>query len=236
MKVKVNLFNSSTDDVAVVIDLLRASTTITVALDTFDRVIPVNNVEKAYEYKEKEGALLAGENNLEVIEGFDLSNSPVEVQNYSGELLVLKTTNGTRVIGGIIDRNPDVKIFVGAGINAHAIAKAVLEVATDEIELIMAGRHQRFNIEDAVGAGLIAQEIRDVAKQEGIDVELKESAIACLYLAENHKQAQKFIEESKGRYRLTKKGYYPDVQICEYISKSENVPLYKDGEIRLLEK
>ncbi len=236
MKLKVSLFNSDSNDVAVVIDLLRASTTVTLALNTFDKVIPVNNEETALQYKKDHGALLAGENDLEVIPGFDLSNSPEKIQNYSGDTLVLKTTNGTKVMEAIKNRNPDVKVYIGAGINARAIAETALLNATDEIELIMAGRHEKFNIEDAIGAGLIAEEIVNIADEEGIDIEIKESAKACIFLAEDHVQAAQFIEESKGCKRLSKKGYYGDVVICKYVNESNNVPVYENGEIRLLEK
>ena len=67
MKVTVSLFNSKTKDVAIVIDLLRASTTITIALNTFNKVIPVNTSNEAFELKNKYNALLAGEDNLKTL-------------------------------------------------------------------------------------------------------------------------------------------------------------------------
>ena len=61
--------------------------------------------------------------------------------------------------------------MVGAGINARALAIKSLEMADHEIELIMAGRHETFNIEDCIGAGLIINEIVEVAKERNIKLD-----------------------------------------------------------------
>ena len=96
---------------AIVIDLLRASTTITIALNTFNKVIPVNTSNEAFELKNKYNALLAGEDNLKTIEGFDITNSPKEVQKHEGDVLVLKTTNGTRVLENTKNNNKNNDVF-----------------------------------------------------------------------------------------------------------------------------
>ena len=61
MKINVSLYNSRTNDLAIVIDLLRASTTISVALNTFKRIVPINDIDEAIKLKEKHNAILAGE-------------------------------------------------------------------------------------------------------------------------------------------------------------------------------
>ena len=53
MKINVSLYNSQTNDLAIVIDLLRASTTISVALNTFKRIVPINDIDEAIKLKEK---------------------------------------------------------------------------------------------------------------------------------------------------------------------------------------
>lgn len=234
MNIKVNIFNSETDDLAIVIDLLRASTTITVALDTFKKVIPVNSTEKALQIKEKEKAILAGEENLHNIEGFDLSNSPTGIQKYQANTLVLKTTNGTKVLENIKNRNKNTTVLVGTAINAEAVAKKALEKATDEIELIIAGLHEKFTIEDAIGAGLIIEEIMKTAQKENIPITLEETALATKILAEDHTRAQKLIETSQSAGRLTKKGFTEDIQLCKQISKTDTVPVYEDEQITKL--
>lgn len=234
MKIKVSLFNSKTDDVAIVIDLLRASTTITVALNTFQKVIPVNNPEKAFKLKEKYNAILAGELDLKNIDGFDLTNSPHLVRNFKGDTLVLQTTNGTKVLENTKNQNENVTVLIGTGINANAVAKKALEIANHEIEIVMAGRHENFNIEDCVGAGIITKEIINNAKNMNIDIELDESALASTILAEDEKQSKELIGNSWGAKKLKKLGLDEDVKICQLISEINEVPIYENGEITKL--
>ena len=87
MKINVSLYNSRTNDLAIVIDLLRASTTISVALNTFKRIVPINDIDEAIKLKEKHNAILAGEIKSS---DFDVSNSPVQISNYAGDTLILK--------------------------------------------------------------------------------------------------------------------------------------------------
>ena len=219
MKVKTALFNSTTDDLTIVIDLLRASTTITVALNNFAKVIPVNNDEKAFEIKRKHpNAVLAGERDLNTIEGYDITNSPDIIQNYSGDIFVINTTNGTKVLENIKQRNNDIKVLVGAGINARALAIKSLEMAENEIELIMAGRHEKFNIEDCIGAGLIINEILDIAREKSIDIELDESSLAAKLLAKDKTKAKELIGNSWGAKKLIKIGLVKDVEICQELN------------------
>ena len=89
----------------------------------------------------------------------------------SGDIFVINTTNGTKVLEKIKNRNEKIKVLVGASINARKLAMKSLEMADHEIELIMAGRHEKFNIEDCVGAGLIVNEIIKIAHERNIEIE-----------------------------------------------------------------
>lgn len=102
INIKASLFDSTTDDTTVVCDLLRASTTITVALHNFACVIPVNTADEAFEIKDSlDSVTLAGEDDLNNIPGFDLSNSPTGILKIKDkDVLVLKTSNGTKVLEG----------------------------------------------------------------------------------------------------------------------------------------
>ena len=75
MKVSLSLEKTCSDDVSIVVDSLRASTTITVAFDNFKKVIPCFSPEQAFELKEKYGGILAGERTGSTIEGFDIGTS-----------------------------------------------------------------------------------------------------------------------------------------------------------------
>ena len=232
MNIKVSLFDSTTEDLCIVIDQLRATTTITLALDSFNEVIPVNDIDKALSLKD-ENTLLAGELDLKTIDGFDLTNSPHQIQQNTADTLVLLTTNGTRVLENVKKKSEDTRVLVGSMINAHSVAKKALEMANDEIEIIMAGRRTNFNIEDALAAGIITQEIIKLAEKMKLDVHLDESAQAASILSENHKRSQQLIYDSWGGCKLRKLGLEEDVKLCMKINHSENVGIYEDAKIRL---
>jgi 2-phosphosulfolactate phosphatase len=232
MKIKTSLFNSTTDDLTIVIDLLRASTTIIVALNKFKKVIPVNNNEKAFKIKEMyPNTILAGEKDLKTIEGYDITNSPEKIKEYTGDNLVINTTNGTKVLENIKKRNDNIKVLIGASLNAKALAIKALEMADYEIELIMAGRHQTFNIEDCVGAGLIINEIVTVANENNIELEMDESSLAAMILAEDEDRAKDLIDNSMASKRLRKLGLNTDIEICKELNTQNIVGLYENKEI-----
>ena len=156
MKVSLSLESSNSCDVAIMVDALRASTTITVALENFKKIIPVKNIEDAEELASSYKAVLAGERGGAQVKGFDTGNSPVEIKKFKGKILVLTTTNGTRVLEGI-----DSKALVGSFINAKAVAKKALEIADSHIEVVMAGVNGKFVIEDFLGAGEIISHLQD---------------------------------------------------------------------------
>lgn len=236
MKINVNLYNSETNDLAIVIDLLRASTTIIVALNTFNKIIPINDMKTAIKLKEKCNATLAGEINAESIDKFDVSNSPHRISNYTNNTLILKTTNGTKVLENIRNRNSEVKILIGAAINARAVAKKAIELANEEIELVMAGRHQKFTIEDCIGAGLIVNEILKLAQKEDIPIDLSESAQVSQMIATDENIAFELITSSHSADKLRSLNFSEDIKICGLINKLDTVPIYKNEYIISLDQ
>jgi len=81
MKVTLSFEESSSGDVSIMVDALRASTTITLALNSFKRIIPCFTPEEAIALKEKTGGMLAGERNGKRLEGFDIGNSPYAIKD-----------------------------------------------------------------------------------------------------------------------------------------------------------
>ena len=137
---------------AVVIDVLRATTTLTVALaHGAARVIPVAGIEQAFAWKAREpSALLCGERDGLKVPGFDLGNSPEEYgeETVAGRTLVFASTNGSRAMlascGCGVRR-------LGAFVNASAVVDALR--GQRFVRLMCAGREGRFALEDAVCAG-----------------------------------------------------------------------------------
>lgn len=216
MEISLRLEESKTSDVAIMVDALRASTTICIALDSFNKVIPVTDYEYAKIIASKENAILAGERNGVKIDGFDVGNSPVNIKDFSGEILVLTTTNGTRILNNMKSKY----ILIGSFINAKATAKKALELATDEIEVVMAGVKGKFAIDDFLGAGSILSylpydDLTEFAKTSVIAVKDKEIM-------------NKAVLDSYSSQRLHSLGSGADVEFCLKHNCSKNVPIYKD--------
>ena len=82
MKVTLSFETTISEDISIMVDALRASSTITMALNNFEKVIPCFSPEEALNLKNKTGGILAGERNGKKIEGFDIGNSPTGINEY----------------------------------------------------------------------------------------------------------------------------------------------------------
>ncbi len=145
--------------VAVVIDVLRASTTIVHALAAGCKaVIPVLEVEEARRLAaaEQNGkVLLGGERGGKAPEGFDLGNSPLEYQpsRCQGAKLVLTTTNGTRAIHAALQAD---RILLAGFVNYSAVCERLLK-ETRSIHLLCAGTDGEVTLEDTLLAGALVE-------------------------------------------------------------------------------
>ena len=222
MQVTLSFEKSFSRDVAVMVDVLRASTTITTALDNFKQIIAVKDKEKAVELAEKYDAVLAGERNGAAIEGFDTGNSPVAIKNFKGKCLVITTTNGTRILEGM-----NAKSLIGSFINAKAVAKAASEIAEEHIEIVMAGVKGRFAIEDFLGAGAIISNLTDY--------KLDEMALSAYMASQNEKMIDKAVMDSNSALGLKKLGYNKDINFSIKKDIYDVVPIYKEGIIKKLD-
>jgi 2-phosphosulfolactate phosphatase len=215
MKVTLNLEKSDSKDVSIMVDVLRASTTITVALDKFQQVIPVVDHQEAIQVASKLGAIIAGERRGATLDGFHAGNSPIEIQNFEGETLVLTTSNGTRIM-----ENMDSKVLVGCFTNAKAVAHAAQQIAKNHIEIVMAGVEGRFAIEDFLGAGAIISHLQNQ--------EVDEFAQSAALAVENISKAEQAILNSRSSRRLNQLGFEEDVKFCLKRDTSNNVPIFKE--------
>jgi 2-phosphosulfolactate phosphatase len=146
-------------DVAVVIDVLRMTTTASLLLDRgLDRLFVVAEVDDARVLAKAEGALLLGERENRPLPGFDGGNSPLEYLNreLAGKTAVLSTSNGSRAVGLAADAE---HLLLGAIVNAAAVAKRALGLAHRKITLVCAGTAGLPSLDDAVAAACIAREL-----------------------------------------------------------------------------
>jgi len=222
MQVSLSFERSLSKDVAIMVDVLRASTTITVALEKIPNIIPTLEIEEALALAPKHQAFLAGERRGATIEGFDVGNSPVDIQKLSGETLIITTSNGTRILEGITGR-----ALIGSFINAQAVAEKAREISTEHIEVVMAGVRGNFAIEDFLGAGAIISHLQDQ--------ELDEMGQAACLAIQNPEMVDLAVRNSRSAKNLRKLGFGEDVDFCLQRDKSQLVPEFKDGLIRVLE-
>ena len=141
--------------VAVVVDVLRATSTIVQALASgYRRVLCCAEIDEARELRERLGeGVLAGERLAQAIPGFDLGNSPAEFVEPRGETVILTTTNGTRAI--VAAAAGAETVLVGTLLNLAAVADAARDAGAD-VEVVCAGVDGRFTLDDAYCAGRIA--------------------------------------------------------------------------------
>lgn len=146
--------------VAIVIDVLRASTSIVHALEAGAKdVLPCVDVDEARRMHaafRNQGALLAGERNARPLQGSDLGNSPdvFTPEKVRGRSVVLTTTNGTKALARCRRAS---RVFIGAFVNAAAVVHAVAEY--QRIHLICSGTVGEITREDVLLAGLLVDRL-----------------------------------------------------------------------------
>jgi len=139
----------------IVVDVLRATSTIVQALDAgYRTVYCCAEVEEARALKEELGdAVLGGERGGDPLPGFDFGNSPLEYLSPQAEEVVITTTNGTRAVVGSA-ANCDL-VLVGSMLNLNAVAAAARE-RDEDVEVVCAGLRGGPSEDDAYCAGRIA--------------------------------------------------------------------------------
>ncbi|CAG7642316.1 2-phosphosulfolactate phosphatase [Paenibacillus allorhizosphaerae] len=212
----------------IVIDVLRATSTMLTALANGCREItPVETVIQAKQQQET-GALLGGERNCKKIPGFDFGNSPLEYTgpHVDGKSLVITTTNGTRAIQKAGKAH---RILIGSMLNARACAEAA--AASGEAVILCSGTNDAFALEDGLCAGLIAQELID-CMPSGKQVTLNDFGLSMLYAygSVRDRLTETLLSCSNGK-RLTRLGFREDVLHCAQVNILHFAPVVQDGKM-----
>ncbi|MDR2830623.1 MAG: 2-phosphosulfolactate phosphatase [Methanobrevibacter sp.] len=234
LKLTLNFEETMSNDVSVMVDALRASTTITIALDKYEKIVPVLTKEKAKKVAIEENGVLAGERTGTKINGFELGNSPIAIQKYKTDLktLILTTSNGTRILNGMKS-----KVLIGSLINSQAVGKACLKLANSHIDVVMAGVKGDFAIEDYLVSGYIIRSIEKEFKKNKTkfkSLDNSEYAQSAVLGSENYELVKKSIYNSKSSNRLKELGYQEDIDFSLQRNISNNVGIYENNEIRKL--
>ena len=204
--------------VGVVVDVLRATSTIVQALASgYRRVLCCAEIEEAKELARQEGrAVLGGERRGLRIDGFDHGNSPAEYGGEPrGETVVLTTTNGTRLLVAAAARCD--RVLVGSLLNLGAVAAAVRESRADEVAVLCAGVGGELALDDAYCARRIVEEI---------DGERTDSAEAAVRLVHTFAGPAEGLGLSRSAGNLRRVGLADDVDWCARESVLEAVPVF----------
>jgi 2-phosphosulfolactate phosphatase len=221
--------------VLIVIDQIRASTTITTVLDLgCTDLFLAGDVRAARRLGRLTGSLIAGERLARKPPGFDFDNSPSELARagLGGRSLVLSTTNGTAVLRRF--RAADA-VFVGCLRNARAVAAAAVGLARasgpdGSVQVVCAGRLGRFVIEDAVAAGVIVGRIAEVLGDDGEPAVLTDAAVAAVRLRASFPDLLAAMAQSDGGATLREIGQPDDIAFCAEEDASSTVPRLVAGE------
>lgn len=203
--------------IGIVVDVLRATSTITQALASgYRRVLCCSEIDEARALAASDGsAKLAGERRLEHIPGFDFGNSPREVAGEpAAETLILTTTNGTRLLVAAADRFE--RVYVGSLLNLDAVAAAARESGED-VAVLCAGVLGELALDDAYCAGRIAA---------ALGGEPEDSAQAAIRLAASFDGALAGLAASRSAANLRRHGMDADIEWCARESVLDVVPRF----------
>lgn len=201
-------------DVAVVIDVLRATSTIAQALSVgYERVLCVAELDQARALRGRE-RVLAGERGGVAPPGFDLGNSPAALRRPLAAELVLATTNGSPTIVRAA-RVADT-VMLASLLNLEALVRALPSV---DVLLVCCGTDGGFCLEDAYVAGRIS------AALEG---SRSDAALAAESVARRYVGARETLRASAHGRSLARLGLAADVDWCARESVLDVVPRVSD--------
>ena len=213
-------------DLVVVLDVLRATSAVCTAIEHgVKEIIPVATVEEARELQAK-GYIAAAERGGQIVEGFDLGNSPYSYMDpqLKGKSVVLTTTNGTKAID--MARSKET-VGVGALNNLNALCDWLIEQERD-ILVLGSGWKDKFNLEDTICGGAIA----DQCLASGKFYADEDSTVAAKFIFRSSRDNMfAFLKASSHRRRLRALNLNEDVKYCLTPNNCTAIPVLKNGSL-----
>lgn len=212
------------DSIVVIIDILRASSAIVTAFaNGAAEIIPVANASEAKDYKSK-GYLVAAERDGYVLDFADFGNSPFNFtrEKVEGNTIVYSTTNGT----GLIElASGSYLTLVGSFLNLSAVIRFLIKQERDVL-LFCAGWKNKFNLEDTVCAGAMAEKL--------IESNLYSTICDSTYCALDLWSVARhdltgYIEKAAQRSRLRDKKLDDCIEYCFTSDITNKIPVMKNG-------
>ena len=217
----------------VVIDVLRASSTIVTALANGCRgFIPILSPEQAEEKAqqfEKERVLLGGEREGKKIEGFDLGNSPREYKRevVKDKTIIFSTTNGVKTLEMVKNAH---RIIIGSFLNLQAVCNYCINYKGD-ILIICSGGEGKYSLEDAACAGMLIDSLKNAFSDTCQESDANLTALL-LYEKFGNNILKILGKSQHGRY-LESIGLGEDLKFCSQLDFFHIVPIFRDGIISI---
>lgn len=214
--------------VIVIIDVLRASSTIVTALMNGAKgIIPVMDMGEASRISQSvdsDNILLCGEKDGIKIEGYDLGNSPFEYdrKTVEGKTLIFNTTNGTKAIKKGVG---SAELYVAAFLNLSTVVEKLKNEEKD-IVLVCAGWRGRLGLEDLLLAGNIIYKLNDGNE----NTDLRDGSKVALGIYEKYQDnIEEVVLNSNHAARLKGLAGEDDINYCTKVDISTLLPVLKEG-------
>jgi len=227
----IHLYDIS-DSIVVIIDILRATSTITTALYNGARsVIPVDSISRCVETAKQINGITAGERDGKIAEGLSHGNSPFEYPSefIGGKTLVLTTTNGTRLLQMALDQKAK-EIIIGSFNNLSAVCNHVIE-KKQNIILACAAWKDRVNMEDTLFAGAVISRVK-----QHFHINCDSSHIAETIYKNGANDLFGLLQRNDASHyhRLMNFGLEKDIRYCLSIDTANILPVYQEGHLVVL--
>ena len=215
--------------VVVIIDVLRATSTIATALyNGAKAVIPVDSVNRCIEIGKQIDGITAGERDGKIAEGLEYGNSPFEYPEefIKGRTLVLTTTNGTKLLHMALDKGAG-QVITGSFPNLEAVCD-YLSAEGKNVILGCAAWKDKVNIEDMLFAGAVIDKIR-----KHFSINCDSSHIAQSMYQKARKDLFGYMQKNDASHyhRLMNFGLEKDIRYCLTPGGANVLPYYTDGKL-----
>ncbi|MEN9570262.1 MAG: hypothetical protein RL172_1493 [Bacteroidota bacterium] len=223
-----HLYNVS-NSIVVIIDVLRATSTIATALYNGAKcIIPVDSVAECIRLGKQIEGITAGERDGKIAEGLAYGNSPFEYPAtfVKGKTLVLTTTNGTKLLHMALDKNAK-GIITGSFPNISAVCNYLVQ-QNQPVILGCAAWKDRVNIEDTLFAGAVIHRIKN-----HFNINCDSSAMAEAMYLEAKPDLYEFMKAKNASHyhRLTNFGLEKDIRYCLADDGANVLSVYEQGKL-----
>jgi 2-phosphosulfolactate phosphatase len=225
------MFSDFRNDTAIVVivDILRATSAIVTAfMNGVKSIIPVATLEEAMDYKKK-GFLVAAERDGIVRDFADFGNSPYNFRReiIGGKDIVYSTTNGTL---SIMMAKESHRVLIGSYLNLQALVDYIYSEDRDLV-ILCAGWKNKFNLEDTLFAGLLAEEVLK-NNRFTTNCDSTYASVDLWNLAKNDLMG--YIEKAAQRHRLKKSKLDDVIGYCHTMNLTQLIPALKENYLTLV--